>query len=736
MNRIQRKKLISIIMVLAMTFTMTSCGNSSGTQAEKGEAYEESIITIDGVLGYINGITVTNGDMYIWTYEAIGFAGDEDEYEYWCNNRLYSANEDGNNFEEIPLDLTEEFPLGKITSVMAREDGTITLWLSSDDFTADDMINVLITFDRNGKELVREDVNQSVDGQYVNKALMTPQGRIVAITENNVYIFNEEFKPEAEIRTENQLIDIALSKDGQLICANKNDKGKIQIQVLDLERVEWGKTILLEKNSLIDSHPLMDGSEYDFYYRNDSGIYGYDMEEEKATGVMDNEKSNVAAEDIQNCISMADGTFLAILFTTEELYDTRIAAYTKSDSSSAGEKTIITLGAFQLDESIKRAAIAFNKSNSQYQIVFKEYVGEDEEGEAALADAITRLNTDIAAGDVPDILDLNFLTERYAAKELFEDLTPYFEKDAELSEEDLIDSVLEAMKVDGKLYYISPDFKIATLIGKTKDVGKTNGWTMEDVYTFYEKQESDAMLFFADSKSDLLDIFLQGILADFYDWDSGECNFDSPGFKEILEFCNLAVSDENEIDSNQSNRDLFQEGKVLLMNEWVLTPWKIREYTNLLGSDFTYIGYPNKEKQGSYFSFDNRIGIYSQSEVKDGAWEFLRTLMTYEYQQQYLAESEEMASTPIRQDCFERLMKKLSDSQEYTDDMDNQPLTQEQIQQFQKLVENTKKSINYDVELMSIIQEEAAGYFAGEKSVDETVGIIQNRCSTYINENK
>jgi hypothetical protein len=37
---------------------------------------------------------------------------------------------------------------------------------------------------------------------------------------------------------------------------------------------------------------------------------------------------------------------------------------------------------------------------------------------------------------------------------------------------------------------------------------------------------------------------------------------------------------------------------------------------------------------------------------------------------------------------------------------------------------------------MNIITEEAANYFNGQKSLDETADIIQNRVTTYVNENR
>ena len=44
--------------------------------------------------------------------------------------------------------------------------------------------------------------------------------------------------------------------------------------------------------------------------------------------------------------------------------------------------------------------------------------------------------------------------------------------------------------------------------------------------------------------------------------------------------------------------------------------------------------------------------------------------------------------------------------------------------------------LRYNVPVNNIIKEEAAQYFAGQKSLDDTVRIIQNRVSTYVAERR
>lgn len=63
-------------------------------------------------------------------------------------------------------------------------------------------------------------------------------------------------------------------------------------------------------------------------------------------------------------------------------------------------------------------------------------------------------------------------------------------------------------------------------------------------------------------------------------------------------------------------------------------------------------------------------------------------------------------------------------------------VTQEQYDTVMELIESTTNFLDYDQSVLSIITEEAAGYLAGDRSVEETSRLIQSRVSLYIQEQK
>lgn len=63
-------------------------------------------------------------------------------------------------------------------------------------------------------------------------------------------------------------------------------------------------------------------------------------------------------------------------------------------------------------------------------------------------------------------------------------------------------------------------------------------------------------------------------------------------------------------------------------------------------------------------------------------------------------------------------------------------LTQKQADDLMALIEGVTQVFRSDDKLNSIVTEEAEAYFSGQKSLDEVVGIIQNRAETYIAESR
>ena len=140
----------------------------------------------------------------------------------------------------------------------------------------------------------------------------------------------------------------------------------------------------------------------------------------------------------------------------------------------------------------------------------------------------------------------------------------------------------------------------------------------------------------------------------------------------------------------------------------------------------------------------------SKCSDKDGAWKFMRTFLTADYEKDRYFETYE----PIREDMFAKKVEALKATKDFTDEygneitavsgkdsmeeieIDKKPVTDEDAARYRALIDNAKGLQYYNNAVDNIIEEEVAAYFSGDKSVDEVCKIIQDRVSTYVNENK
>ena len=655
---------------------------------------------------------------------------------------VYSMKADGTDLQELGSPQLNENEY--INYMLVKSDGTIQFLLGAYDQKSEKTQYSLVAYDENGKEASREDVTKVLgltDESYLNKALIDDKDRYVIATDQAIIVLDKDLKKVCEMKPDSNYIEgIAKTKDGKILVADSSGDEGAKVQILDVDAQKWGESYKLDLQYFSSSDALMNGIEYDFYYKDDAGIYGYDIASKKSTKVMDYVASNISSDNSYSITPIAKDTMMG---TTWDESGSKVVIYKKVDPSTITDKETITVGAMYVDDNVKKAAIAFNKKNNKYQIEFKDYSNEE--------DPQTKMNADIIAGNVPDILCLSGLSvNQYVEKGILEDLTSYYEKDSDVSADDMIPSVAKAMQIDGKYYYIAPGFYVNTLVGAAKTVGTEPGWTMDDLKKVLDENK-DARPFYSENKNDNLYNFIFMNISDYVDWSTGECTFDGQDFKDILEICNRGTNEETDYsEDSPSEPSLIKEGKVLLTNGGSLDMESVELYEAMFNGDITFIGYPNKDKDGSYFSFENQLGIYSKSKNKDAAWEFLKTFLTKEYQ----GNRNNVYGNPTRQDAFDMLVKSKTATEKYTDELGNEveplesgwgwddlnvdigPLTDKQAQMYIDLVNNTDKTGEYNDEIGNIITEEAKAYFSGQKSLDETADIIQNRVKTYVNENR
>ena len=599
-------------------------------------------------------------------------------------------------------------------------------WIDAYRMTLDDKGNVLVTEGQqlraiapDGSDAYTIQVNGSIDG-----VVHMPDGRVAAV------IYGEE----------------------QMLCILDSDAGKFK----DGVAVNF------------DTYSAVPGNDdYDFYYTNGAYFYGYKIGvgEEKLFNWINCDinasNANVVGVDpdgtvhcMINRYNQADGTF-----------SYEMAAVKKVPYDSVPHKESIRMAVLYLDYRVQEMVVDYNRKNDKYRIEIVDYseYNNDKDGWEA---GQTKLRTEILSGNVPDLFCLNGLNyTQLASKGILEDLYPYIDADKDMKRADFFPNVLQAFEVDGKLCQTVAGFYINSAIGAAAVVGDEPGWNYQQFNEALASMPEGCAAFDQYvTRDNILQTCLALDMNDFVDWGSGKVSFDNEQFIQLLKFANSFPSDfdwENyDWAQELSTEERLAQGKQMLVqtSAYSIQDMFYNNYTQFMGGKVTYIGYPTAHGTGNMISLSEAgYAMSSKSPYKEEIWKFLRSFFTKDYQKTGY-------SLPSRIDVFEESAEdamtvqyeKNADGNYVLDENgEKMPLVRatmwdskgqtskeiyalepEQVQQIRDLIESTTKVADYNQEILSIVSEQAAPYFAGQKTAEEVAKLVQSKANIYVNEQR
>lgn len=211
------------------------------------------------------------------------------------------------------------------------------------------------------------------------------------------------------------------------------------------------------------------------------------------------------------------------------------------------------------------------------------------------------------------------------------------------------------------------------------------------------------------------------------DWKSSACDFDNADYIAILE----AVRRIKETPESKNPQDLdttpvyvrMKEGTLYTAAAWISSVRSLTIQENQAGSKLSVIGYPTVDGScGTDFGLNVPIGICSRSKNAEGSWAYIKYVLT--------GGSGTGIGMPV---YVPYLQTQINEAlQEESDD--GIKLTQADVDRFETLLSKVKTVAVYDETILGIIESEAAPFFAGQKTAEETAKIIQSKVSLYIAE--
>lgn len=770
------KRTISVSLAAVMTFSLAACGKEEKTKEKLPEyTYVPQYIELESGQGYWQAML--NGD------SLYNLVSNWDDETGTSSQKLmkYSIEEGKLGEGAAVLELDSE---SNIQSFTADKDGNFYLMeikypaLEEGEEPGEDYWEKRRTFlnkyDAQGQPVYEQEITEQLkeddDHNYMDTMLIDDEGRMYAVSNDWIRLFDKDGKYAGKISGEATWYSgLGKGKDGKVYVSyydNNSEGNNYVLAEVDFAGKKLGK---VHRNFISGNNNgiLIPGIEKDFLVQDGVDVYEYDLATETAEKLFNWIDCDINGNYIEKMSVMDDGRLIVMMndWSTGE-YDMALLA--KKKTAELPVKEILTIGTLYENSGVKEAVVAFNKSSEKYRIRIKTYYDTNNWSQENYQNAITNLNNDIISGsNCPDILDLSSLNiKQLAVKGVFEDLAPYLEKSSRLNREDYLGNILESLTINGTLVTIPYSFGILTVMGKTADVGDKMGWTLEEMIAFCE-QHPGAQLFDYADKSSIMTYCLSYNEEAFIDWETGECNFDSPEFKQLLEFVNKFPDEYDwEASGDKSTPEKLAAGEILLNTAYVSRYDDIQyEIAQFNGEPVTCIGFPDVNGgSGCRMNVNEIYGISSQSQNKDGAWEFIESVLSkepdYRFGDSFSTRKEELAK---QREEATKITYVTDENGEPVLDEDGNPIeedgggggvtiyggsgggwsysyhrtTEEEADLVDALIAAAvPASMDSNNQIVNIITEEADGYFKGQKSVDDVAGIIQSRIQLYVNENR
>ena len=393
------------------------------------------------------------------------------------------------------------------------------------------------------------------------------------------------------------------------------------------------------------------------------------------------------------------------------------------------------------DSTVTRRAVAwFNRTNSDCMITIADYGGEDKDV------AVERMYMDILAGEGPDIILLNSecMDERMLGERgILEDLVPYLEHSDVIGKQDMIDSVYNALLTNQKIYMLPTNFRLTGLITKQKWMSDAQGWTVNDILDVLNEQPELCDTAYID-KNAMLELCFSVYFHTSREYDEQTAVLDGAILKKYIQLAELMP----QTAVYPAEESVRRDGKLLFEVFYIEDMSTYLYNRSVWGEDSVFTGYPEGRGNGMVIVPDNCYAVNAFSEHKDLAWKFIESFFTDEWQKEvtpnyFFSVCKDIFEEQL-QEAMRRKMYMGNDGNQYElpivqYDLDGETINvyaagEEDVEQLRKMVNDAVMIKRGDSPLTAIIQEEAAYYFAGDKTIEEVVDIIQNRIQLYMNE--
>lgn len=314
---------------------------------------------------------------------------------------------------------------------------------------------------------------------------------------------------------------------------------------------------------------------------------------------------------------------------------------------------------------------------------------------------LDKFTTSLSAGNTPDLVLFDNCVN--TSSQYYDDLYPYIDADPELSREDFLPNLLTSLETGGELHELWTGVRLRSMPAASADCEHMNFSSL----TKLSSEAKAAGREFIASGYEMPQFITNIAVSEYVDRNTGVCSFTDPSFAELL----MCVKD-----YTATNADI-EENAVL--NPVMLPALVIAEEKLVSGNDtYELVGIPGVPSGGNYYmcgAAGRGVAIPRASANKAGAWAYIKSELDVNAQ---LAQKYNIS---VINAAYEREAQAV--------------LSPENVRKLSEALTNTTKALNYsDTILTDVVLSTVEAYINGDKTLSETVDIIQTRASIYVAE--
>ena len=643
---------------------------------------------------------------YDWIYiECVGSQyGIENRtaiYKYDSKGNLVSTAELFNNHGDNNLH-------GAVTSFAADKDGNLVCIKTTIDETAgaEETVSVAI-FDPTGKEITTK-----------------------------------------ESKDINAYCTLLADKEGNVRVLAGSEEGNDSLSYIDSKTGEISGTVSLADAGITT---CLFGEGDTVIYPYDTSLYEFNLKTGEKNKYMSLVGCGVPSNSMQSLGVLEDGTlagFTKNWSSLSDCYEANLVRFSEVSAEEWNSKTTITLACDRLAGDVEQLVLNVNKNGGDYNIDVIEYSGSLSSDDESKKEFYTALASDPNV-DIIALSEDGYSTMRdFGKMGLLTDLSPLMENSDVIKKSDVFENVIDLCTVNDKLVALPREAYLYTWVAPSWMVGTEPGWSVSDALELIKSKPEGTMLIDSKTRAEMLSDCLCLNYSRYMDINNGTCDFDNDDFKQLLTLTSLLPEEtafSEELSGGADRWESLAKGKILCSQTSINGTDELQVYKTVFGESATLIGFPAAEGNGSLLKFGTLVGITKNAEDASACFDLLSPFFKGK---EYKPGPSKVIPMPIRKDSFDSLCeswRKSTGDKKRQGYYLNEAMGSVEIEGATQTDLDTVKNIfagatgAYDslpADVMNIIQEEAASFYSGEKTIDEITPLIQSRVSIYLSETK